>query len=57
VPRSRDALENPATGERLLFLRTARETDGEVLEYELTLVPRGFAVRDHPRYPEYSRGA
>ena len=42
-----DVLENPATGDRLVFLRTAAETSGEVLEYELEFVPRGFAVRDH----------
>ena len=42
-----DVLENPATGDRLVFLRTASETGGEVLEYELEFVPRGFAVRDH----------
>ena len=42
-----DVLENPSAGERLVFLRTAAETGGEVLEYELEFVPRGFAVRDH----------
>jgi mannose-6-phosphate isomerase-like protein (cupin superfamily)/uncharacterized protein YndB with AHSA1/START domain len=40
-------LQNPATGERLTFLRTAADTGGEVLEYELEFVPRGFAARDH----------
>jgi quercetin dioxygenase-like cupin family protein len=47
VARAGDVLENPATGDRLVFLRTAGETGGELLEYELTFVPRGFAVRDH----------
>jgi quercetin dioxygenase-like cupin family protein/uncharacterized protein YndB with AHSA1/START domain len=42
MARAGDVLENPATGERLVFLQT-----GEVLEYELEFVPRGFAVRDH----------
>jgi mannose-6-phosphate isomerase-like protein (cupin superfamily) len=45
VARAGDVLENPATGERLVFLRTA--ADGDVLEYELEFVPRGFAARDH----------
>ena len=47
-------LENRATGERLVFLRTAAETGGEVLEYELEFVPRGFAARNHlhPRQEE-----
>ena len=47
MARSGDVLENPATGERLSFLRTAAETDGELLEYELEFVPRGFAARNH----------
>jgi mannose-6-phosphate isomerase-like protein (cupin superfamily) len=54
VARAGDVLENPATGERLVFLRTAAETGGEVLEYELEFVPRGFAARNHlhPRQEE-----
>ena len=39
MARAGDVLENPATGERLVFLRTAAETGGEVLEYELEFVP------------------
>jgi mannose-6-phosphate isomerase-like protein (cupin superfamily)/uncharacterized protein YndB with AHSA1/START domain len=54
VARAGDVLENPATGDRLVFLRTAVETGGELLEYELEFVPRGFAIRDHlhPRQAE-----
>jgi len=47
VARAGDVLENPATGERLVFLRTAADGAGEVLEYELEFVPRGFAARYH----------
>jgi uncharacterized protein YndB with AHSA1/START domain/mannose-6-phosphate isomerase-like protein (cupin superfamily) len=49
-----DVLENPATGDRLVFLKTAADTGGEALEYEIDFVPRGFAVRDHlhPRQEE-----
>jgi uncharacterized protein YndB with AHSA1/START domain len=47
VARAGDVLENPTTGDRLVFLRTAAETGGELLEYELEFVPRGFAARDH----------
>jgi mannose-6-phosphate isomerase-like protein (cupin superfamily) len=47
VARAGDVLENAATGDRLTFLRTAAETGGELLEYELRFVPRGFAARDH----------
>ena len=45
MARAGDVLENPATGDRLVFLRTA--ADGNVLEYELEFVPRGFAARKH----------
>ena len=54
MARAGDVLENPASGDRLVFLRTAAETGGELLEYELEFVPRGFAARDHlhPRQSE-----
>jgi len=40
-------LENPVTGERLVFRRTATETGGEALEYELVFRPQGFVVQQH----------
>ncbi len=54
VARAGDVLENPATGERLTFRRTGAESGGEVLDYELEFVPRGFTVRNHlhPRQEE-----
>jgi uncharacterized protein YndB with AHSA1/START domain len=47
VARAGDVLDDPTTGSRLVFLRTAAETGGELLEYELTFVPGGFSARDH----------
>jgi quercetin dioxygenase-like cupin family protein len=47
VAGSGDVLENPVTGERLIFLRTTAETGGEALEYELLFRPQGFVVREH----------
>jgi mannose-6-phosphate isomerase-like protein (cupin superfamily) len=47
VARAGDVLENPATGERLVFVRTPSDEEGDVLEYELSFRPAGFAVRDH----------
>ena len=35
------------TGERLVFRRTAAETGGEVLAYELVFRPQGFVVQQH----------
>lgn len=49
-----DVLENPVTGERVVFRRTAATTNGESLEYELFFRPQGFVVREHlhPRQSE-----
>jgi len=47
VAKAGDVLENPVTGERLVFRRTAAETGGEVLEYELVFRPQGFVVQQH----------
>ena len=47
MARAGQALENPATGERLVFRRTARETGGEALEYEIVFTPRGFGAQEH----------
>ena len=54
MARAGEVLENPSSGDRLTFLRTGAETGGELLEYELEFVPRGFAARDHlhPRQEE-----
>ena len=47
MARAGQALKNPATGERLVFRRTARETNGEALEYEIVFTPRGFGAQEH----------
>ena len=47
VARAGDAYENPATGDRIVFLRTGAETNGELVEYEVEYTPRGFATREH----------
>jgi hypothetical protein len=54
VARAGQVLENPRTGERLVFRRTAAETDGEALEYEIVFTPRGFGAQKHlhPRQQE-----
>jgi quercetin dioxygenase-like cupin family protein len=40
-------IENPVSGERIEFLRTAGNTDGELLEFELTLAPDGRVPGAH----------
>lgn len=45
--RPGDTLENPVTGERLIFHRTSRETDGEAVVVETIVHPNGFAAAAH----------
>ena len=43
-------LDNPVSGEKLTFIQTAADTDGELLEIELELSPpRRRARCAHPR--------
>lgn len=41
-----DTIENPLTGERITFLNTTSETNGELLRFEY-LLPPGFSVPEH----------
>ena len=45
--RSGDRLENPVTGEVLIFRRTAAETSGESVLVETTVRPGGFVAAAH----------
>ncbi len=40
-------IENPVSGERITFLRTSRDTAGELLEFELELTPDGHVPGAH----------
>ena len=40
-------LENPISGEKITFIRTAADTDGELLEIELELTPDGAVPGAH----------
>jgi quercetin dioxygenase-like cupin family protein len=40
-------IDNPVSGERIEFLRTAADTDGELLEFELTLAADGRVPGAH----------
>ena len=42
-----DILEIPALGMRIVFVRTAAETGGAVLEYDVIGRPRGFPAQGH----------
>jgi quercetin dioxygenase-like cupin family protein len=49
-----DAIENPVTGERLVFRKTSRETNGEAVVLEAFVKPSGFvaAAHVHPHQEE-----
>jgi mannose-6-phosphate isomerase-like protein (cupin superfamily) len=45
--RKGDTIHNPVTGERVTFLRTSRETNGESVFIEVELEPNGFVAMAH----------
>lgn len=46
-------IEDPTTGQRVVFLRTAEQTAGELLECDLFVRPGGFVpLHAHPRQEE-----
>ena len=49
-----DVIENPVTGERLVFRKTSRETNGEAVLVETFVEPDGFvaAAHVHPHQEE-----
>lgn len=42
-----DVIENPVTGEKIVFLQTAKDTNGELLEVDLFVRPGGFVAAEH----------
>jgi quercetin dioxygenase-like cupin family protein len=46
VAKAGDLIENPATRERITFLNTTQETNGELLRFEYVLPP-GFTIPEH----------
>ena len=56
MARQGEVLDNPVTGERIEFRRTAGDTAGEALAFDYYLAPGGFAVGKvdhiHPRQEE-----
>jgi quercetin dioxygenase-like cupin family protein len=45
--RTGDTIENPVTGERITFLATARDTDGDAVVIETVVQPDGFVAAAH----------
>jgi quercetin dioxygenase-like cupin family protein len=42
-----DTIQNPVTGERITFLATSRDTDGEAVVIEVVVQPKGFVAAAH----------
>lgn len=42
-----DTIENPVTGERLVFTKTSAETNGESVRFECFVKPSGFVAAAH----------
>jgi mannose-6-phosphate isomerase-like protein (cupin superfamily) len=57
MARSGDVLEHPVTGERVVWLKVARDTDGRLLEADLFAPPGGHpaATHVHPHQEERFR--
>jgi mannose-6-phosphate isomerase-like protein (cupin superfamily) len=47
MARAGDAIENPVSGERIVFRQTAAETKGELLAFDYTLRPGGSVPFAH----------
>jgi mannose-6-phosphate isomerase-like protein (cupin superfamily) len=49
-----DVIENPVTGERIVFHKSSRETNGEAVVFETFVQPDGFvaAAHVHPKQEE-----
>ena len=45
--RSGDTIHNPVTGERITFLATSADTDGEAVVIETVVQPDGFVAATH----------
>ncbi len=54
MARRNDVIEHPVTGEQIIFLRTAEETNGELVQMGLVVKPAGFvsAAHVHPHQEE-----
>jgi quercetin dioxygenase-like cupin family protein len=53
--RAGDTIENPVTGERLVFEKTAAETNGEHVLFECVVKPSGFVAAAHVHPYQHER--
>jgi mannose-6-phosphate isomerase-like protein (cupin superfamily) len=53
--RAGDSIENPVTGERLVFTKTSAETNGESVLFECFVQPTGFVAAAHVHPHQHER--
>jgi len=53
--RAGDSIENPVTGERLVFRKTSAETDGASVLFECFVKPSGFVAAAHVHPYQHER--
>lgn len=47
MAKAGDVIENPITGEKIVFIQTAKDTDGKYLEMDLFVRPGGYVAAEH----------
>ena len=55
MARAGDVLEMPSLGMKIVFRRTAQETGGELVEYDVIGHPRGFTTQGHVHLAQEER--
>ena len=53
--RAGDTIENPVTGERIVFRKTSRDTGGEAVVIECFVKPHGFVAAAHVHHAQEER--
>jgi hypothetical protein len=54
MPHTNQTISNPISGETITFVRTARQTEGELVEFAFSVTPGGARP---PRLPRRHSGA
>lgn len=57
MPKAGDVIENPVTGEKMVFRQTSAETQGQLLQFDMFVEPGGFPTTEHihPSQDEHFR--
>lgn len=47
MAKAGDILEHPVTGEKIIFRKTAKDTNGELMQADVIMRPHGFVAAEH----------